>query len=204
MTNSDFSYDDFIGYKNVPRGTFLRLQLFTELLKKWQKTINLISQSTISNIWNRHIIDSAQLIDFIKGNSVIDIGSGAGFPGLILAILGVGEVTLVESDGRKAAFLREAARVTNSNVVIKNQRVEEVSLPDSSTITARGFASVNDTLYSLNNTLNNSHNILLLKGKNYNQEITEARLHWLFDCDVIPSITDKEAAILSLTHISRK
>jgi len=201
---NDFTYDNFLKYKNVPRGTFLRLECFVELLKKWQKTINLISDSTISDVWIRHIIDSIQLYDHITDDAVVDIGSGAGFPGMILAILGIKNMTLVESDTRKTSFLREAARVTNTTVTIINKRAEEISLGEFSIVTARGCASILSLFNMLQNTLNNSHNILLLKGKNYINEIKEAQKEWSFDCKATPSITDNEGVVLSLTHLHRQ
>jgi 16S rRNA (guanine527-N7)-methyltransferase len=200
-----FTHDDFNKYKNVSRETFLRLQIFSELLEKWQKRINLISSSTVSDVWMRHIIDSAQLIDYIKPESrVADMGSGAGFPGMVLAIMGMKPITLIESDVRKVAFLREAARVSDVDINIVNQRVESTSLRDFSVITARGFASIAKILDSLDNRLSKSSNILLLKGKDYIQEMEDARGDWAFDYQAYPSITDKEGVILSLHNPNRK
>jgi 16S rRNA (guanine527-N7)-methyltransferase len=204
MSDHEFTYNDFIRYKNVSRETFLRLQDYVELLKKWQKTINLISPSTISDIWFRHIIDSVQLIEYIDENDVIaDIGSGAGFPGLVLGMLGVKSMTLIESDTRKAVFLREAARITHTNIHIVNQRVEDASLSDFSVITARGFASIKAVLASLSDKINTNSKLLLLKGKKYKSEIEEAQREYSFDYKVYPSITDKESAVLIIQHFNQ-
>src|SRR5579872_1579950 len=119
MALENFNYDDFIKYKNVPRGTFERLQKYVELLFKWQKTINLVGNTTLKDVWNRHIIDSLQLLEhIIDHDRIVDIGSGAGLPGLVIAIIRGGEVALIESDGRKVAFLREASRITETDVII--------------------------------------------------------------------------------------
>jgi 16S rRNA (guanine527-N7)-methyltransferase len=173
-------------------------------LLKWQNAINLVSQSTLEQLWQRHFIDSSQLLDHIQaGEAVADIGSGAGFPGLVLAILGVEKMTLIESDTRKVAFLREAARQTECEVALINKRVEEVSLREFSTITARGFASVTDMLGLCENTLTPNHKLLLLKGKNYKSEIDSARKAWSFDYHTYPSATEQDGVILSLTHITQ-
>src|SRR6202046_1394945 len=114
MTN-DFYYNDFVKYIEVPRETFGRLQDYVNLLKKWQAKINLISNSTILDVWKRHIIDSGQLMKYLsESENVIDLGSGAGFPGMVLAILGIKNMTLVESDSRKVAFLKEVARTVEA------------------------------------------------------------------------------------------
>src|ERR1700735_2435210 len=153
MTN-DFYYNDFVKYIEVPRETFGRLQDYVNLLKKWQAKINLISNSTILDVWKRHIIDSGQLMKYLsESENVIDIGSGAGFPGMVLAILGIKNMTLVESDSRKAAFLREAARVSGVKITVLCQRLESISLNSFNVITARGFASVKNMLEMLDSTL---------------------------------------------------
>jgi 16S rRNA (guanine527-N7)-methyltransferase len=201
MASGNFSYDDFIPYINVSRETFLRLESYANLLEKWQKKINLISPSTVSNIWVRHIIDSAQLVEHVSENDVIaDIGSGAGFPGLVLAVMGIKNMALIESDTRKVAFLKEAARVTKTNITVLNQRVESVSLSGFSLITARGFAPLKELLDSLKSTLTDRHNILLLKGKHYKSEIETARKSWSFDYEAFPSITEREGVILSIRN----
>ncbi len=196
-----FSYSDFLSFANVPRETFLRLEAYVGVLEKWQKTINLVGRTTVSDIWKRHIIDSIQLIKYIpKEAAVADIGSGAGFPGLVLAILGVNNMTLIESDARKVAFLREAVRITEAEVDIIHQRVEGVSLTPISVITARALAPIDKLLFMIEKTLTKEHNILLLKGKSYKEEIRLSLSRWAFDYEVFPSITDSNSAVLSLTH----
>jgi 16S rRNA (guanine527-N7)-methyltransferase len=204
MAAKNFSYDDFLPYVSVSRETFQRLTSYVELIEKWQKTINLIGSLTIPEIWLRHVIDSAQLFAFMNGQQkIVDLGSGAGFPGLVLAIMGNEQVTLVESDGRKAVFLKEAARVTHAPVIIEAKRVDAIDLNSFSFITARGFAPIPALLRTLQPTLNTNHKLLLLKGKRYFEEIQEARRAWNFDYETYPSITDNEGVVLSMQHFKR-
>jgi len=205
MKLQNFSYHEFTQFENVSRETFIRLNCFVELLQKWQQTINLISATTLPDIWTRHIIDSTQLYQKIGANeAVVDMGSGAGFPGMVLGIMGITSMALVESDGRKVAFLREVARETKTPIRIFHERAENVSLTDFSVITARGFASVKNTLNFLKDGLNSGHKLLLLKGKSYQKELGEAREDWSFDCETFPSITDKEGVILSITNLKTR
>ena len=121
-------YEDFCSRQHVSRETFEKFKIFHNTLIKWQESINLISKTSVENIWERHFLDSAQLYTFIKGvkGNVIDFGSGAGFPGLILAIMGHQKIHLVESDQKKCTFLREVAMLTDVNVQIHNTRIENL------------------------------------------------------------------------------
>ena len=114
---------------DVSRETLSRLRRYDALLRRWQKAINLVSADSLTDAWRRHFWDSAQLLPLIPAGtrSLLDVGSGAGFPGLVLAILGVEGVTLVESDGRKCAFLREVARETGTRVTILADRLERLA-----------------------------------------------------------------------------
>ena len=116
---------------NVSRETLDRLQLYAALLVKWQKSINLVSNSTLDDLWRRHFLDSAQLASIITGNTgeqplCVDMGAGGGFPGLVLAAMGVGDWTLIESDTRKCVFLNEVVRQCEISATIRNQRVEGI------------------------------------------------------------------------------
>ena len=112
----------------VSRETLARLEAYAELLTRWSARINLVGRDTLADLWRRHMLDSAQLLPLVpdSAQSLIDLGSGAGFPGLVLAILGVRGVELVEADSRKAAFLREAARISEANVAIRPCRIAAV------------------------------------------------------------------------------
>lgn len=186
----------------VSRETFAQLEDYVALLLKWQKKINLISDSTISGVWERHILDSAQLISSINPDqSVTDLGSGAGLPGIILAILGIKNATLVESDMRKVAFLREAARIANAPIQVLNKRAETIDLDNTDVITARGFAPLEKIFSMLGTNLTPRHKMVLLKGREYEKELSEAKANWHFDYTKIHSITDNNSAILVIENI---
>lgn len=180
-----------------------KLERFADTLTRWQGAINLVSST--ENIWERHVEDSLQLLPHIspKASQVADMGSGAGFPGLILAIAGLPHVTLIESDKRKAAFLTEAARVCDTPVRVLNQRLEQVSDVNADYVTARGCASLSQ-LFHLSRTLRHEKSTcLFLKGKNYTKEIEEARRDWSFDLEIFPSALS-DGVILKLTKVQQR
>ena len=117
----------FAAQVDVSRETLDRLTLYLELLERWQPAINLVGPATLADPWRRHLLDSAQLVAHLPARRplLVDLGSGAGFPGMVLAILGAGPVTLIESDRRKAQFLREVARATATDVTIRAERIEQ-------------------------------------------------------------------------------
>ena len=192
-------YDQF----PVSRETSEKLDQYVELLIKWQKAINLVANSTLDQIWLRHIIDSAQLLQYIeKDSTIIDLGSGAGLPALILSILGVDNITMVESDSRKVAFLKEVKMRLNLPINIICQRVENVDLKDFNLITSRGFASLDKTFTLIYPNLNKNHKLLLLKGKNYMSEISDAKANWSFDYKIFASIVEQESVIIEIENIT--
>ncbi|MCC7046403.1 MAG: 16S rRNA (guanine(527)-N(7))-methyltransferase RsmG [Alphaproteobacteria bacterium] len=134
----------FAAQVDVSRETLDRLAAYVELLKRWQARINLVAASTLDDVWRRHILDSAQLYRFVEPKSarLYDIGSGAGFPGLVLAIMGLSDVHLIESDRRKIEFLREAARITATKITLHGKRVETIAPADADFVTALGCASL--------------------------------------------------------------
>ena len=183
-----------------------KLKTYHDLLLKWQKTINLISPTTIDHAWERHFEDSIQLNDYIpEGTKTIcDIGSGAGFPGLVLAILNPDiEFYLIESDTRKCAFLKNVSRETScENVVIHNDRIEnKIGDIKADLITARALASLRSLIdYGYPH----HQNYLLLKGKNWQDEISEAEKKYAFDVQDLSSKTDDYARILIVGNIAQK
>ena len=137
---------------NVSRETMDRLICYADLLVKWQNSINLVSNTTIEDMWRRHFYDSAQLIDHIeRSNSslnILDVGSGAGFPGLVLSIMGAGKVHLVESNGKKCAFMKQVIQKTGIDAIVHNQRIEKIETSSIDIITSRACADL-DKLLSL-------------------------------------------------------
>ncbi len=189
----------------ISKDVFERLSIYHDLLVKWQPKINLVGPDTLPDAWRRHFLDSLQLLNSIDDleNTIVDIGSGAGFPGMVLAVCGATNVHLIESDGKKISFLREAARVTSTKVSIHHCRVEEFKNLSPDIIVSRACESL-DNLLSLSHFVSRENFCLFHKGKNYSKEVEEAKVHWAFDMNIIPSITDREGVILKLTHITKK
>ena len=190
---------------NVSRETLRRFRSYADLLVNWQASINLVSENTLKDLWRRHIWDSVQLARFIpKGPCVItDLGSGAGFPGLLLSILLDTEVNLVDSSGKKIAFLREAARVTDANVVLHQGRIENLLLPKSDLVTARALAPLDKLLDLAVPVLSPSGRCMFLKGARAEEELTDARKEWKMTVERFPSATNANGVILSIRDIAR-
>ena len=199
------SYEDFCFYQNVSRETYDKFKLFEETLIKWQRSINLISKSTINNIWFRHLLDSSQLYPFIsktKGN-ILDFGSGAGFPGLVLAIMGHKKICLVESDQKKCTFLREVAMLCETEVSIFNTRIENLEYKDVDLIMSRALAPLSKLIDYVELFIDKSPskkksfpNMLFLKGKSYKKEISDLHKNKNLFFYEYPSLTDKYGKIL--------
>lgn len=183
------------------------LREYEMLLKKWNEKINLVSKSTLDDFEQRHLMDSLQITQYIDGkqDKIIDLGSGAGLPGMVLAIMGYEEVTLVESDARKAAFLLQASRlITNSkHPKILNKRIEQLEDISCDIVTARAFAELSKIFdYTRNFAVKKKY--LLHKGENYQQEIETASKSWLFSVKIHDSLTLPKAKILEITDLKPK
>jgi 16S rRNA (guanine527-N7)-methyltransferase len=186
-------------------------KIYHDLLLKWQKTINLVSPMTLKDAEKRHFEDSLQLLNFIPDNiqTVCDIGSGAGFPGLIIAIERPDlQIHLIESDTRKCAFMRTVSRETGcENVTIHNDRIENI-MDDMQCdiVTSRALASLRQLIiYTQSQWANNANfQMILPKGQNYLDEINDARIKFEFDCVDHLSQTDNMARILIVNNIAEK
>jgi 16S rRNA (guanine527-N7)-methyltransferase len=197
--------------ENVSRETFLRLCTYHDMLVKWQATMNLVSNSTIQDAFTRHIIDSYQLIPILRSLknvsretfSLTDIGTGAGFPGMVLAIAGVGQVHLVDSDTKKMTFLREVSRLTQTPVTFHHGRIEAISLPNTDCFTSRATSRLNDLIEWASKNVSRETFFLFHKGKNYSTELDELRQCWSFDHHLHPSVTDPSGVIIHLSHVAR-
>jgi 16S rRNA (guanine527-N7)-methyltransferase len=194
---------------DVSRETAARLDRFVALLLNWQNKANLIGRSTISSLWRRHIGDSLQLLPLAAARSRVwaDLGSGAGFPGLVIgcALVGVEgpRVHLIESNAKKAAFLREAGRETAAPVVVHATRIESIEpelMPD--IITARALAPLDQLLRLAAPMLTKGAQGLFLKGQDIEGELTEATKHWNIDADIVPSRTSTTGRILRVRGLS--
>ncbi len=183
-----------------------RLTVYTDLLTTWQKRINLVGASTLPDLWRRHILDSAQLLRHLPAETgpLLDVGSGAGFPALVLAILGIPDVHLVESDGRKAAFLTEAARKTGMEIHIHRCRIENLAPFPARIVTARACAALSKLLEYVEPFLSPDTICMFPKGRNAEQELTESQKKWMMTVTRHRSVTDSTAQILRIEDVSRR
>ncbi len=191
--------------------TLDKLMIYSELLHLWQKKMNLVSNNSLIEAENRHFIDSAQLYKFcnkINGN-ILDFGSGAGFPGAVLSMLGLPNIILIESNKKKCSFLKNLKEETNSNFEIINSRIEDLNFLQSSLIVSRALTSTKNLIslsidYMLkSNEINteeeaikNLPNLLFLKGKNYFEELKDIPDKWKINFSFYSSITSAESKIL--------
>lgn len=196
---------------DVSRETFDDLVAFEGLFRKWAPAINLAAASTLDGLWERHIIDSAQLAALKPAaRRWLDLGSGGGFPGLVTAILLKGKegahVDLVESAGKKAAFLRTAGATLNLPVTVHQGRIEAfaetVSSPE--IVSARALAALPKLLGLAEPWLLSGATALFQKGRDYRQEVAAARYAWDFDLVEHPSVTEPDAAILEISGLKRR
>ena len=183
-----------------------RLHVYLDLLVRWNTRINLVANGEVPHLWRRHVEDSLQLLEFMPSSGegpAIDLGSGGGFPGLVLAIASARPFHLIESDRRKAAFLLEAVRETRAPAMVHNSRIELVQLPPAALITARALASL-DTLLGLAAPLLAPNGICLFpKGRYVEDELTIAARQWHMNVAQAPSRTDPAGTILIISEVRR-
>jgi 16S rRNA (guanine527-N7)-methyltransferase len=197
--------EDFNKLLNVSRETLERLKAYVDLLTLWNPRINLVSPTTLSDVWRRHILDSAQLYSHIAQDrrTLVDLGSGAGLPGVILAILGIPDVHLIEQDQRKVVFLREALRITKTGATIHPTRIDRTKPFVADVITSRALAPL-PKLLELSQRFQGSNTIcLFLKGQMVEQELTDSLKTWKMTITRWPSQSDPSGSILRLENISR-
>jgi 16S rRNA (guanine527-N7)-methyltransferase len=197
-----------LGELTVSRETIERLERFAALTAKWTPKINLIAKGTIGEIWDRHIVDSAQIFHYAPKSFAtwVDLGSGGGFPGIVAAAIAKEKrpdaaFVLIESDQRKCAFLRTAARELGLDVTVIAARIEDVPPQSADIVSARALASLSALLPLIQRHLGENGHALVHKGRQAAQEIAEARLHWSFDLEDHPSITDPDARLLDIQRI---
>ncbi len=196
---------------NVSHETLEKLVIYFDLLNFWQKKMNLVSNNSLEDAETRHFLDSAQLYIFCKNlnGNIVDFGTGAGFPGAVLSILGASKIVLVESNKKKCNFLTRLKKETNSNFKIVNSRIESLDFLDPSLIVSRALTSTkNLMLFSINHMLKskkinskkeaikNLPNLLFLKGKTFKDELNEIPENLKIKFQTFPSITSAESRIL--------
>lgn len=203
--------DDLTRVFSVSRETVDRLKIFESALRKWQRAVNLVAPATLPDIWQRHFADSLQVAALVPENAqtLVDLGSGGGFPGLVLAAhfadAGGPTVRLVESDQRKAAFLREAARAMEISVEILSTRIENdanlAALSGVDVVTARALARL-PKLFALVSPFISAQTVcIFMKGRDVATEVAEARLSWSFESTEHASMTDAQAKIIVVHDI---
>ncbi len=195
---------------DVSRETMERLERFAALTRKWNPSINLVAKSTIPDLWDRHIVDSVQLYPLApaRPRHWLDIGSGGGFPGIIMAAISVEKspetkFTFIESDQRKSTFLRTAARELGLRVNVIASRIEETEPQSADVVSARALSALTDLLPLISLHLAPDGTAILPKGKTHQQEIDVAKKVWSFDVASHQSMTDEQARILVVKGISR-
>ena len=192
---------------DVSRETLSRLEVYAALLRDWQTRMNLVSNASLEDLWRRHFLDSAQLFKLLSPNPspLLDLGSGAGFPGLVLAIMGVRDVTLLESSLKKCSFLREVAKETGTKVEIFADRIEQYRPPGKvRTIVARALAPLGKLLPLAEPLLSRDGQYIFMKGARAEEELTVAAKKWHIDVERIRSLSDDQATILMITHLRSK
>ena len=196
---------------NVSRETISELETFQKMVLEWNNKFNLISKSSEKDVWQRHIIDSLQLQQFINSNDKIlyDMGSGAGFPALVLAIIGKEkfpnlQISLIESIGKKVIFLNEVKNTLNLNINVIQDRIENLKLPKADIITSRALASLDKLLKYAFPFCNKNTKLVFPKGEKWQEEIATAQKEWNFDFEIFPSQTSQTGKILYIKNIRRK
>jgi 16S rRNA (guanine527-N7)-methyltransferase len=206
----DQDVEFFIKKFNVSRETIEKLNKYKDFLISSNKLLNLIGKTTENHIFSRHFTDSAQIYDLIEDKSeIIDLGSGAGFPGVILKILTDynkidGNITLIEKSPKKCKFLNDLIDKLDLNIKIVNLKIENFKLNKISTVVSRAFKNTVDTMDVLFKNNDKIESIMLLKGKTYQQELKEAKKKYTFNVEKFRSITSDESSILKITNIKHK
>ena len=187
---------------NVSRETIDKFRMYLTLLEKWQRRINLVSNSTLADAWRRHILDSGQLAAYCPPQTrhILDVGSGAGFPGLVLAIMGNVTVDLVESDHRKAVFLSTVIRELGLPAKVHNQRIETMHNLYPDVITARALASVSNLLKLIEIQLSPKCVCLFLKGASVEDELTNLQSYSTMEFTTHSSLSGSTGVVLELKN----
>ena len=205
---TDKEFCDFKKYVCPSKDTIYKLKKFINILDHYQENMNLIGESTRKSIWGRHILDSAQIEKFLhKENNkyfTIDVGTGAGFPGIVLATLGRKDLILCEKSKKKNLFLKVIAKECNLNIKIIESRVECLRVSNVKTIVSRAFAPLDGLLRKVKHFIYSDTTLILHKGKTYMQEINEAKKFFSFSFKCYNSLTDPYSKILKINNVQDK
>jgi 16S rRNA (guanine527-N7)-methyltransferase len=200
-----------LALRPVSRETAERLDTLARELRRWQEVKNLVGPGTLDRVWTRHIADSLQLLDLApQARTWVDLGAGAGFPGLVLGIAARERngmrVDLVESNGRKCAFLRHVIRLTEAPATVHQARIEAVigRFAGAEVVTARALAPLAQLLAWTEPLLTTGTTGLFPKGREVEAELTEASKSWRFDAELVPSLTDSESRIVRIHSLKAR
>ena len=195
---------------HVSRESLDRLATYVKLLGSWQTRINLVGPSTLPDVWHRHIEDSLQLLPYLPKatGQIVDLGSGAGFPGLVLAIVSDSHTELIESNGKKAAFLREVIRQTRAPASVHQSRIEDWTAKnrglDVRLVTSRALAPLPQLLAYSEPFFRSGAIALFHKGQDVDKEVTDAHNGWIFEAIKHKSLTDPSGTILEIRGARRR
>ena len=178
-----------------------QLENYIKLLLEWNNKINLIGKSTIDDLWNRHIVDSAQLIKFLSEDELenckcADFGTGAGFPGIVLSILGIKNMTLIEKSIQKCNFLKEVVKFSNNKINILNKNINDVKTKKFDIIFSRALASLDELLFMVKPFVKGNTRCIFLKGRKIEDELVEAKKHHNFEYELFDSETSVDGKIV--------
>ncbi|MGF1641676.1 MAG: 16S rRNA (guanine(527)-N(7))-methyltransferase RsmG [Rhodospirillales bacterium] len=195
---------EFQAETGVDAATTKRLQVHLDSVLRWQRQINLVGSGALTDPWRRHVLDSAQLVPLlpVAAPTIVDLGTGAGFPGVVLAIMGASRVNLVESNARKCVFLAEVLRITATSATIHPIRIERLPALSADVVTARGCANLLTLLDYAAPLLAPTGFCLFLKGRSAQAELTACQEKWKMRVERIPSRSDPTGVILKLSEIS--
>ena len=209
MSAEEFGPDEFQRATNVSRETLARLKLLVGLLEDWNLRHNLVSRGSVAHVWQRHVLDSAQLVDFVPetAKSLVDLGSGAGFPGLILAALLVDRTgfrtVLLEATRKKCEFLATAAERIGVTAEIRNRRIEDAPPESFDVVSARACAPLPRLLQYAQRFQGPNTRNLFLKGQNVGDELTESHKYWRMKAHQHPSRSDPSGTVLVIEGLRR-
>ena len=203
--------NNFIKGFNVSRETLNSFCEYQTLLAKWNKKINLVSKNTLANLWERHFLDSGQIINHVdaSGKRWVDVGAGAGFPGLVVALLLRDrkidcDMILVEKNTKKVFFLNEVIRKLNLNVKVVNKNVESIESLNADILTARAFSELKNLVELALFHRKEKGVCLFLKGENYRFELDKTLNYWFFDYDVFDSLSNSSGKIIRVKKIFKR
>ena len=202
------NYNDFNFFKkniNTNSEVIEKLKRFVKILDIYQKDMNLIGKSTRFTIWSRHILDSAQIAKFLHNEEqkylTVDVGTGAGFPGVVLASLGRSDILLCEKSRKKIEFLKTISKECNLNLNIFLGKIEDLNVKNAKTVVARAFAPLKTLLVKVKHIIYKDTSLVLHKGENYNKEIEEAKNFFSFNYVCYDSITNPNSKILKIKNL---